>query len=255
MFVPAGEDRVPLRARQRTPIATGAGGRLEWEIEKLPPGRSTMKIVHWGLGILLVMPVSIAAGQSQPPSQNEQAAAPAPTDSLAAAAKQAREAKKDQPKSARVWNDDTIPKSNAAISVVGQTPDDNAGAAAAGDAAAAAPAAAANGSAGAGGGAAAGGGDRKALEGSIANAKDKLATIKVDLDLLQRTYTLDSQMYYVKPDFASDTAGAAKLKDEQDQIAAKQQEMDEQQKKIDDLEAELAKLPEATTPPATPSAN
>ena len=212
-----------------------------------------MKIVHWGLGILLVMPVSIAAGQSQPPSQNEQAAAPAPTDSLAAAAKQAREAKKDQPKPARVWNDDTIPKSNAAISVVGQTPDDNGGAAAAsGDAAAAPPAAAAN---GAGGGAAAGAGNRKALEGSIANAKERLATIKVELDLLQRTYTLDSQMYYIKPDYASDTDGAAKLKDEQDQIAAKQQEMDDEQKKIDDLNAELAKLPAPAAPAGSDNSN
>jgi hypothetical protein len=209
-----------------------------------------MKIAHWRLGILLVMPVSIAAAQSQSPSQNEQAPAPAPTDSLAAAAKQAREAKKDQPKPARVWNDDTIPKSNAAISVVGQTPDDNGGAApAAVDAAAAPPAAAANGSA------AAGGGNRKALEGSIANAKERLATIKVDLDLLQRTYTLDSQMYYIKPDYASDTDGAAKLKDEQDQIAAKQQEMDDEQKKIDDLNAELAKLPAPAAPAASDNSN
>src|ERR1700691_4292330 len=159
MFVPAGKDRVPLRVRDRTRIATGASGRLELEFGKLPPGRGTMKIAHWGLGILLVMPMGIAAGQAQSPSQDAQAPAPAPTDSLAAAAKQAREAKKDQPKRARVWNDDTIPKSNAAISVVGQTPDENGGAAATpGDAAAAPPAAAANGSAGAGGGAAGGGG-------------------------------------------------------------------------------------------------
>ena len=214
-----------------------------------------MKIAHWGLGILLVMPMGIAAGQAPPPSQDAQAPAPAPTDSLAAAAKQAREAKKDQPKPARVWNDDTIPKSNASISVVGQTPGDNGGTAAApGDAAAAAPAAAANGSAAAGG-AAAGGGDRKALESSIANAKERLATIKVDLDLLQRTYTLDSQMYYIKPDYASDTDGAAKLKDEQDQIAAKQQEMDDEQKKIDDLNAELSKLPAPAAPAGSDNSN
>jgi hypothetical protein len=209
-----------------------------------------MKIAHWGLGILLVVPMGIAAGQAQAPSQ--EAPAPAPTDALAAAAKAAREAKKDQTKPARVWNDDTIPKSNGAISVVGQTPaDDSANAAAAtGDAAnAASPAT------GAGGGAAAGAGNQRALETSIQNAKDKLATTKVDLDLLQRTYTLDSQMYYVKPDYASDADGAAKLKDEQDQIAAKQQEMDEAQKKIDDMEAELSKLPAAATPSATPPAN
>jgi hypothetical protein len=212
-----------------------------------------MKIAHWGLGILLVMPMGIAAGQAQAPSQ--EAPAPAPTDPLAAAAKAAREAKKDQTKPARVWNDDTIPKSNGAISVVGQTPaDDSANAAAAtGDAANAATPA--TGSAGAGGGAAAGAGNQRALETSIQNAKDKLATTKVDLDLLQRTYTLDSQMYYIKPDYASDANGAAKLKDEQDQIAAKQQEMDEEQKKIDDMEAELSKLPAAATPSATPPAN
>lgn len=212
-----------------------------------------MKIAHWGLGILLVMPMGIAAGQAQAPSQ--EVPAPAPTDPLAAAAKAAREAKKDQTKPARVWNDDTIPKSNGAISVVGQTPaDDSANAAAAtGDAANAATPA--TGSAGAGGGAAAGAGNQRALETSIQNAKDKLATTKVDLDLLQRTYTLDSQMYYIKPDYASDANGAAKLKDEQDQIAAKQQEMDEEQKKIDDMEAELSKLPAAATPSATPPAN
>jgi type I restriction-modification system DNA methylase subunit len=202
-----------------------------------------MKIAHWGLGVLLVMPMGIVSGQAQPPSQDAQAPAPAPTDSLAAAAKLAREAKKDQSKPVRVWDDDSVPKSNAAISVVGKTPDDSDGAAAA--------TAAANGAAGAGGGAAAGAGSRAAIERSIANAKDKLATIKVDLDLLQRTYTLDSQMYYIKPDYASDADGAAKLKDEQDQIAAKQQEMDEEQKKIDDMNAELSKLPT----PATPASN
>ena len=216
-----------------------------------------MKIAHWSLGILLVMPLGIAAGQAQAPSQD--APAPAPTDSLAAAAKQAREARKDQSKPARVWDDDTVPKSKDAISVVGKTPaeDGDNAAAATGDSANAA--AAANNSAGAGGGAAAGALLRGALETSVQNAKEKLATIKVDLDILQRTYTLDSQMYYIKPDYASDTEGAAKLKDEQDQIAAKQQEMDEEQKKIDDMEAELSKLPEPATPavppPATPPAS
>jgi hypothetical protein len=204
-----------------------------------------MKIAHWGLGILLVMPMGIAVGQAQSPSQDAQAGAP--TDSLAAAAKQAREAKKDQAKPARVWDDDSVPKSNAAISVVGKTPDDSDGAAAA--------TAAANGAAGAGGGAAAGAGSRAALERSVANAKDKLATIKVDLDLLQRTYTLDSQMYYIKPDYASDADGAAKLKDEQDQIAAKQQEMDEEQKKIDDMNAELSKLPAPAASPSSDTSN
>jgi hypothetical protein len=212
-----------------------------------------MKIAHWGLGILLVMPMGIAAGQAPAPSQDAQAPTPTPTasDSLAAAAKQAREAKKDQAKPARVWNDDNVPKASDAISVVGQTPAEGDG-----DNAAPAPGDAANGAAAANGSAVTTGAARRAaLEGSIANAKEKLATVKVDLDLAQRTYTLDSQMYYIKPDYASDTDGAAKLKDEQDQISAKQQEMDEQQKKIDDLEAELAKLPGPAAPPSNDNSN
>jgi hypothetical protein len=208
-----------------------------------------MKIAHWSLGILLVLPMGIAAGQAQPPAQDSQAPTPAATDSLAAAAKAARESKKDQPKPARVWNDDTIPKSNDSISVVGKTPvDDSANAAGGTGDAANAPAA--DGSAGAGGGAAVVADVRGALRTSIQNAKEKLATVKVDLDILQRTYTLDAQMYYGKTDYASDTAGAAKLQDEQDRIAAKQQEMDAEQKLIDDMEADLAKIPEAATPPA-----
>ena len=215
-----------------------------------------MKIAHWSLGILLIMPVGIAAGQPQPAPQEAQAPAPAPApaDSLAAAAKAARDAKKDQAKPTRVWDDDSVPKAKDEISVVGQAPaaDDSGNPAAAAADAAANTAGAADGSADS---KAASKSDRSGLENSIANAKYKLATIKVDLDLAQRTYTLDSQMYYIKPDYKSDTAGAAKLQDEQDHIAAKQQEMDEEQKKIDDLETELAKLPAAPAPASGESSN
>ncbi|MFZ3217170.1 MAG: hypothetical protein WA192_14025 [Candidatus Acidiferrales bacterium] len=206
-----------------------------------------MKIAHWGLGILLALPTGFAAGQSQAPAQSAPTPAPATADSLAAAAKQARDAKKDQAKPARVWDNDSVPKADAAISVVGQGPAqadrDNPAAATDDNANATAPAGDGSNAATDGSAPAAPGPGRAALDGDIANAKEKLSTIKVDLDLLQRTYTLDAQMYYGKPDYSTDTDGAAKLKDEQDQIAAKQQEMDDQQKKIDDLEAEKAKLP------------
>ena len=202
-----------------------------------------MKIAHWGLGILLVMPMGIALGQAQPP-QDAQAPPPAPTDALAAAARQAREAKKEQAKPARVWNDDTIPKSNDAISVVGQTPSDVVG-----DNAAAAPAAA-NASAGAGGSAAAGAGDRRALESAIANAKEKLATIKVDLDLLQRTYTLDSAdvSHQAGLYIGRGRRGQAERRAGRDcgEAAGDGRPAEE----IDDLNAELAKLPAPTAHPA-----
>jgi hypothetical protein len=194
-----------------------------------------MRTARWSLGILLLVPMGFASAQSEPPPQNPPAQATA--SSLGNAARQARDAKKDQAKPARVWDNDSVPKAGDQISVVGEKPGE-----AEGDAAVnAAPAenAAASGEA-------AGGVKSSHLADDVKNAKERLATIKVDLDILQRTYTLDAAMYYGKPDYSNDTDGAAKLKGEQDAIATKQQEMDEQQKKIDELEEALAKsAPEA----------
>lgn len=203
-----------------------------------------MKIAPWSLGVLLILPVGFAAGQSQTPPPPQQQDAQSSSTSLTEAAKRAREAKKDDQKTTRVWDNDTVPKAGAQISVVGEAPavtdTDNS---AAGTAADSPP----NGAAPAKSPAKSGGENKGALKSQLADAKEKLSTIKTDLDLLERTYTLDSQMYYGKPDYSSDTEGAAKLKAEQEQIAAKQQEMDDEQKKIDDLEAELAKV----APPAS----
>ncbi len=204
-----------------------------------------MKIAPWSLGILLILPVGFAAGQSQtPPPPPPQQDAQSSSTSLAEAAKRAREAKKDEQKTAHVWDNDTVPKAGAQISVVGEAP---AGAETDNSAAGAAADNSANGATAAKSPSKAGGEDKTALKSQLADAKERLSTLKTDLDLLERTYTLDSQMYYGKPDYSSDKEGAAKLKDEQDQIAAKQQEMDDQQKKIDELEAELAKVAPPTS--------
>jgi hypothetical protein len=200
-----------------------------------------MKIAPWSLGILLIMPVGFTAAQSQapPPPPQQDAQSSTASTTLAEAAKRAREAKKDQAQPARVWDNDTVPKASGQISVVGEAPA-NADADNSGPGAAAPPDHSAN-------AAAAKAEGSGALKSQISDAKDKLATIKTDLDLLERTNTLDSQTYYGKPDYQTDTDGAAKLKAEQDQIAAKQQEMDDQQKKIDDLEAELGKAAAASS--------
>ncbi len=197
-----------------------------------------MKIAPWSLGILLILPVGFAAAQSQTPPPPPPQQQDAQSSSLAEAAKRAREAKKDPQKPAQVWDNDTVPKADGQISVVGEAPA-NADA----DNSAAVPAmeASANGAAAANAPAKSSGENKGALKSQLADAKEKLSTVKTDLDLLERTYTLDSQMYYGKPDYSTDTDGAAKLKAEQEQIAAKQQEMDDQQKKIDELEADLAK--------------
>lgn len=188
-----------------------------------------MKIARWTLIILLVTPLgAISARQQQAPSPATQ---PQQQDSVAAAARHAREQKKDQPKPQKVWDNDSIPELGP-VSVVGNeekattSPDgspnapEKQGQPATGepqnDAA------------------------KKAQEDAAAmdSAKASLETLKNELDVLERKYSLDQQSYYGKPDYSSDKAGAAALQDEQSQIDAKQLEVDDAQKKLDDLQAQ-----------------
>ena len=203
------------------------------------------KFVHGlGLGILLVLPAGAVYAQSAAPSSAGQST----SDPLAAAAKRAQDSKKDPSKTARVWDNDNIPKAGHAISVIGQKDEaeadgtvDPAAAAAPANGPAAAGANGAPENAGKGGG---------HLHAQIDAAKEKLASLRTDLELMQRTLVLDSQMYYGKPDYSSDTEGARKLQDEQAQIAAKQQSIEDVEKQIADLESQLKDSPESENPPA-----
>ena len=197
-----------------------------------------------GLGILLVLPAGALSAQSSGQSTS---------DPLAAAAKRAQDSKKDQSKSARVWDNDTIPKAGHEISVVGSndavadganpavTPDGTAVASPDG-AAGANPAAPAPGPA-------PNQADLDAkIQAQINDAKESIASMKTDLDLMQRTEVLDSQMYYSKPDYSNDRAGARKLTDEQAKIAEKQQAIDEAEKKLAELETLLKASPQNNPP-------
>jgi hypothetical protein len=208
-----------------------------------------MKIAQWGLAILLVLPLGVGAGQQQSTQQ-------APPDPVAEAARRAREQKKDQAKPAHVWNNDDIPKTNG-VSVVGENPAAEAEASASdagkGANAATAPAAAANGETTA---PAAGQGTGSEKTGAIAAdlvaANERLKSLQTDLDIAQRKYALDQQTYLSNPEHQNDNAGATALKDAEDQIAAKQQEVADAQKEVDELKAKLA----ASAPaPAEPPAN
>jgi len=86
-------------------------------------------------------------------------------------------------------------------------------------------------------------------DAQIAKLKDQVAQAEKDLDLLRREFTLDSDVYYSKPDFANDKAGKANLDREQQQIAAKQQELEA-------LKTRLAALQETQSrrKPARPKA-
>jgi hypothetical protein len=217
-------------------------------VGKLPGGRRVMKIARWGMAFWLAIPaVAAAAPQSQTASTSaDQQTASSP---LVAAARRTREQKKDQPKPAHVWDNDTIPTIPGAVNVVGQAPapaDSSAGA----DNSAGAPAATQP----------APGEDKATLLREAGDAKDHLQSLQVDLDLLQRTYTLDQSSYYGKTDFQNDSAGAAKLKDEQAKIDAKQQEIAAAEKEVEDLQARAnaasdAKPADAAAPATPPPAS
>jgi hypothetical protein len=184
-----------------------------------------MRITRWGLMILLVSPVGIAVAQPQQDQTPPQPAQQQQQDPVAAAARRAHDQKKDQAKAAKVYDNDSLPSVPGAINVVGQP-------AAADQGTPSVPSQPSN----AGAASAA---DNPAVSRDLSSAKAQLLSLQKDLDILQRTFTLDEQMYLLKPEHGGDTAEAAKLKDEKSQIADKQQEIAEAQKKVDDLQAKL----------------
>ncbi len=182
-----------------------------------------MFIAKWApLILLLSLPGHTAARQSQAgtPSESGQQ-----EDSLAAAARRAREAKKDQAKPPKVWDNETLASAPGAISIVGQPA-----------APASTPVPAASGKSPAGNPPAA---DKSAIEADLSAAKANLQSLKVDLDLLKRKYALDQQTYLGTPGYSSDTAGATALANEKSQVDSKQQEVTNTEKKVADLQARL----------------
>ena len=196
-----------------------------------------MKIREWGLAIALVLLPSAAVAAAQQPAQTPQDQKP--VDALAAAARKAREQKKDQPKPAKVWDNDSLPKQGE-LNVVGDTGSNDRNAEA-GEASDSQPAPAEAGAQAAPSSEdAAAEAKRKAeISSEIAQTKDQLQSLNTDLDILARKYALDQQSYYGETGYASDKAGAAKLKDEENQIADKKQAIADAQKKIDDLTRQL----------------
>jgi hypothetical protein len=188
-----------------------------------------MKMLRWSLGILLLMPAGYAAAQGQQTAAATSAAS-ASGQAASAASGDTTSAKKKP----RVWDNDNIPKSGDEISVVGQ------------------PIAVQDAAAGAGGDAKSDkDGKAKSDEAAVQSAprtdgdsrvtaaKEKLASLKRDLDLQARQLVLDSQTYYSKPDYSTDPEGAQRIKQEKDGIQAKQDEVDAAQKELDELEAQF----------------
>ena len=176
--------------------------------------------------------------------------------SVAEAARRAREQKQSQPKSKQVWTNDNIPTTPGTISVVGKasqpapTPEATAESSESnqkteagpeGKPANAAPAAEADKKAE----------EQAAAEAELAKAKERLASLRTDLDLLQREYNLEQQTYYSRPDFASDKDGKAKLDALAQQVEAKQQEVQQAEQQVSELEQKSRPEQKTEGPPSS----
>jgi|SRR5580658_2347359 hypothetical protein len=187
----------------------------------------------------LLIPASVLAqqqnqnqGQQGPTSQpassqtaaqsSAQSAEPAPVDPLAAAARKAREQKKDQPKPARVFDNDNIP-TQGGVSSVGSAP---AGEPTEGGATAESGGAEASSKT-----AAPSGNDEKAWRERFARLRKKLEQDQADLEIMQRELgVLDVQYYndpmkgmqqgYTRSDINEKTA---KIDEKKKQVEADQQ--------------------------------
>ncbi len=178
-------------------------------------------------------PASAAAAQA-PSSQSTVVSIPAQTtDPLVAAARKAREQKKDQAgaKPARVFNNDNIP-TQGGVSAVGESP-------AAGDASASDAAAAGNGSAPASGGTSAAAGE-KAWRDRFAKLRKKMEQDQTDLDLMQRELGVLDVQYYNDPVKAMQQGySRSDINEKTDKIEAKKKVIEADQQAISDAEEEL----------------
>ncbi len=181
-----------------------------------------MRIARWAFTAILMTPLIAPLGTASAMPQQQD-------DSIAAAARRAQEKKAEQansPKPAKVWDNDNLPDTPGAISVVGSeavspTSGNDSDAVPAEDPAKVAA-------------------DKSATESSVASAKSKLADLKADLDVAQRKYAMDQSTYYGKTNYAADKDGAAGLAsektdidDKQDQIAAAEKQLAELQLRLD----------------------
>lgn len=89
---------------------------------------------------------------------------------------------------------------------------------------------------------------RAEREAALKRAKADLAEAQGQLDVLQRKAALDSDTFYSKTGYASDSEGKARLDAEAQQISDKKSQVDDLKAKVVALEAELGQTAEPDKP-------
>jgi hypothetical protein len=164
-----------------------------------------------------------AASQPKPPAQTTSQATAAKTQSLADAARKAREAQKNAPKAPMVFTNDNIPMSSTGVSVVGQASSSDQ------SASSSAPAAADN-------------NDEATWRKRFADARHKVDQDSAELSVLQREMGELNVQYYPDPTQAlMQSVTREDLTKKQAAIDAKQKQLDADKQALSDLEDELRK--------------
>ena len=86
----------------------------------------------------------------------------------------------------------------------------------------------------------------------VAKAKELLAQVQAELDVLKRELALDSDTYFSNPDYSHDAAGKAKLDDLQKMIGDKQVSVEELKRQLADLMQKAGIAPDADKTAAPP---
>jgi len=207
-----------------------AGGMLKVSSETTMGSTSMPRSILFRSAFAAVLAFALLQTQAWPQSQDSQ--------SVAEAARRAREKKKDAAAKAKtVITDETldvkkgdVQSATAEEAKVAGAPETNSNAAN--------PSAAAINNSTASGAAPDAKKDEK-LKKELAALQEQLKIALTDLDLLRRENRLDQDAYYSKPNYGADTAGKQKLDDETQRIADKQLEVDNLKTKIADLEKEI----------------
>jgi len=151
------------------------------------------------------------------------------SESVAEAARKAREKKKDAAKPAKVITDETLDvKKGDVQSAVAEEPK-----------IAGTPDTKSSPTAGAPPNPVAKDEKKERLKKELTDLKEQIKQSLMDLDLLQRENRLDQDAYYSQPNYGSDTAGKQKLDDEKQQISSKQDEVARLKAKLADLQREM----------------
>jgi hypothetical protein len=94
--------------------------------------------------------------------------------------------------------------------------------------------------------------NKEVQDAEVAKAKELLAQVQAELDVLKRELALDSDNYFSNADYAHDKAGKAKLDDVQKMIGDKQVSVEELKRQLADLLQKAGISPDADKTSAPP---